>query len=543
MEKVEGNIVDIINRRVFSGVVTLNGEGLIYSIDENDKKYNHYILPGFVDAHVHIESSMLIPEEFSRLAIRRGTVAVVNDPHEIANVLGKEGIYFMMENSRFSSIKMFFTVPSCVPSTCFDSSGGCLSSSDVEELLQTGRFFGLSEMMNVPGVINNDSEVMKKIESARSKGVIIDGHAPGLRGNELKKYIDSGISTDHECVTLEEALEKIEAGMKILIREGSAAKNFEVLKTLIALHPDDVMFCTDDSHPGDLICDGHIDKMVRRAVSEGFDLFDVLKIACINPVLYYKLNVGLLRKGDPADFILVKDLKNFSLLSVYIDGKEMYNCSGKRDVPTGKRDVGYPNLFNRGKIGTFELVKPIRDRLVCIEVMNDEIVTRKIVFPFTKPSDNFESDISRDILKIVYLNRYHNDSCPQMGFIHGFGLKRGAFATSISHDSHNIIAVGTNDRELAKAVNSVIDNKGAIVVVDGERVMCLPLPIAGIITDLKGEEVSQMWENMIFLLRDMGCCLDSPFMTLSFMALIVIPELKIGEKGLFEYSSFSFITD
>lgn len=541
MKKVEGNIIDINNRRIFPGVITLNEEGLISSIDENDQKYDHYILPGFIDAHVHIESSMLIPEEFSKLAIRKGTVAIVTDPHEIANVLGMEGIYFMMENNRFSDIKMFFTIPSCVPSTPFDSSGSCLSASDVKELLQTDRFIGLSEMMNVPGVIHEDPEVMQKIAFTRQKGLIIDGHAPGLKGEELRKYVEAGITTDHECVTLEEALEKIRAGMKILIREGSAAKNFEALKPLITLYPENVMFCTDDSHPGDLIQDGHIDKMVKRAIAEGFDLFDVLRIVCINPALHYKLNVGLLKKGDAADFILVKDLKTFDVISVYIAGKEKYNMNGNMDFPRERANIVYPNLFQREKIGISELVKPVKDRLICIQVMNHEIITGKVVFPLSRPLANLESDISRDILKIVYLNRYHHNS-PQIAFIHGIGLKRGAFASSISHDSHNIIAVGTNDEELTKAINKVIDEKGGLAVVDGKRMMSLPLPIAGIITQRKGEEVAQVWESLINLLKEMGCCLESPFMTLSFMALIVIPELKIGEKGLFEYSRFNFIS-
>ncbi len=541
MKKIEGNIIDIDNRRIFPGVITVNEKGLISSIEENTHNYSHYILPGFIDAHVHIESSMLIPEEFSKLVIRKGTVAIVNDPHEIANVLGKEGIYFMLENSRFSDIKMFFTIPSCVPSTPFDASGSCLSAADVEELLQTNRFIGLSEMMNVPGVIHEDPEVMQKLAFTRQKDLVIDGHAPGLVGDELKKYIEAGITTDHECVTLEEALEKIQSGMKILIREGSAAKNFEALKSLIALHPESVMFCTDDSHPDDLIQEGHIDKMVKRAIAEGFDLFDVLRIACINPVSHYKLNVGLLQEGDPADFILIKDIETFEVISVYIAGKEKYHTAGNIDSLRKKARIPYLNLFNREKIEISELVKPVKDRLICIQVLNDEIITRKMVFPLSQPLPNFESDTNRDILKIVYLNRYHHTS-PQIAFIHGIGLKRGAFATSISHDSHNIIAVGTNDEELTKAINAVIDEKGGLTVVDGIKRMSLSLPIAGIMTDQRGEDVAQIWESMIKLLKEMGCCMESPFMTLSFMALIVIPELKIGEKGLFEYSRFNFIS-
>lgn len=542
MKQVEGNIIDIYNRKIFPGIISIEN-GRITSIVENSRTYDVYISPGFIDAHVHIESSMLIPVEFSKLAIQRGTVAIVNDPHEIANVLGKEGIDFMIENSRVSLIKIFFTIPSCVPATPYDSSGSQILSSDVQEMVESGSFIGLSEMMNIPGVLSDDPETIRKIEIVRNKGLKIDGHAPGLTGVDLKKYVGEGISTDHESTSVNEALEKIDCGMKILIREGSAAKNYNSLKSLIAIFPDQVMFCTDDSHPGDLLNPGHIDKIVRRAIRDGFDFFDILKIASVNPKLHYGLDVGTLRTGESADFIVFEDLNNFNILSVYLQGEERYKTGDELNQRWGSVfDGKYLNKFNRKPIQVSEISKFVENELVCIQVFNGEIVTEKVIFPVLFQKGNMESDINRDILKIVYLNRYENKS-PQIAFIHGIGLKRGAFATSISHDSHNIIAVGCNDKDLTNAINAVINEKGGLSVVDGDDLSVLSLPIAGIMTDKSGAEVARIWDKLTDQLKGMGCHLDSPFMTLSFMALIVIPELKIGEKGLFEYSKFSFISE
>lgn len=539
MRQIEGNIIDIYNRKIFPGIISVEN-GVITSISKNSKNYDYYISPGFIDSHVHIESSMLIPAEFSKLAIQKGTIAVVNDPHEIANVLGREGIDFMIENSKDSAIKMYFTIPSSVPATCFDFSGGSIRFSDVEELLKSNHFIGLSEMMNVPGVINNDPEIIQKIELVRQFGFVVDGHAPGLIGENLKKYINFGISTDHECTDIQEALEKIHFGMKILIREGSAAKNYEALKSLIATYSDRIMFCTDDSHPGDLIKFGHIDKIVRRAIKDGFDLFDILKIACINPISHYNLNVGELRVGDSADFIIIDNLKDFNVFSVYIDGEEKYNKYQNNELFISS--CNYLNNFNINPINLSELKKSVQNELVCIKVFDGELITEKGIFSIENIEDNFESDIDRDILKIVYLNRY-KIHLPQIAFINGIGLKSGAFATSVSHDSHNIVAVGTNDVDLRNAINMVIENKGGLSVVDSECKLILPLPIAGIMTDKSGFEVARVWDQLINQLKIMGCKLDSPFMTLSFMTLIVIPELKIGEEGLFEYSKFSFMPE
>lgn len=539
MEQVEGNIVDVINRRIFPGSVFIEN-GVIKCIVENTKHYDCYIAPGFVDAHVHIESSMLLPLEFSKLVIKKGTVAIVNDPHEIANVLGVEGIDYMAAGSGYAFIKNFFTIPSCVPATPFDCSGSRISAEDVEALLSTKFFIGLSEVMNVPGVLNKDAELLQKIESVCKCGLVIDGHAPGLRGEELKTYIQAGITTDHECTDLEEALEKIASGMKILIREGSAAKNYEALKSLIGTHPEAIMFCTDDSHPHDLIEDGHIDKIVKKALSDGFDLFDVLQIASINPIKHYNLNVGMLREGDPADFVIYDSLEDFSVSSVYIEGVLKLN-KGKLVFPPERYYIACLNKFARKEITKQEIEKIVSHEIVCIGVTDGELITENQTYMISETPFNLQSDIERDILKIVYINRYENNP-PQVAYINGINLKRGAFATTISHDSHNIIAVGCSDEEIVSAVNCVIKEKGGLSIADSGKMNIMPLPIAGIISNKTGAQVAAKWKEMIAELKGMGCTLDSPFMTLSFMALIVIPELKIGERGLFEYSKFNFIS-
>lgn len=542
MKLVDGNIVDILGREIFPGVISIENN-IIKSITRNSEKYDRYILPGFIDAHVHIESSMLIPKEFSSVVIKNGTVAIINDPHEIANVLGIPGISFMIENSKESLVKTFFTIPSCVPSTAMDYSGGKISALEIENLIDHFPFIGLSEVMDVPGVLNNDPKVKDKIEIAVNHNLIIDGHAPQLKGKDLEKYIAAGISTDHECIDMNEALEKINLGMNILIREGSAAKNYEALKYLLKDYSDHVMFCTDDSHPSDLIHLGHIDKIVRRAIKDGFDLYNVLKIACINPIKHYRLDIGFLRINDPADFIVVNNLDSFDIISVFINGEEKYHINSDQSK-IDKPPVYYKSLnnFKRKPIQKEELIKSVQNKITCIGVLNNEIITKKIAVNIPKPFQNLESDIERDILKIVYLNRYENKP-PQIAYITGIGLKKGAFASSVSHDSHNIIAVGCKDHDLLMAINTVIAEKGGLCSVIENETIILPLPIAGIMTSKSAKEVSLTWDLLIEKLKMNGCVLDSPFMTLSFMALIVIPELKIGEKGLFEYSKFDFISE
>ena len=522
MKVIEGNLVDIDNREFYPCAITIS-EGKIISIERNSNSYDHYISPGFIDAHVHIESSMLMPSEFSKLVIPNGTVGVVADPHEIANVLGVEGIEMMIKNGEETPLNIFWGIPSCVPATSLDKPGNILTVEDTETLAKTGRFTMLAEMMNIPGVLNNDSEVLAKLEMAKKYSLRIDGHAPGMKGDALSTYIAHGIETDHESSVLDEAEEKISKGMQIMIREGSAAKNYEALKSLIATRTDNVMFCTDDSHADDLLEKGHINYIVRKAVADSFGIFDVLQVACINPVHFYHLDVGTLHVGDKADFIVLEDLESFDIYSTYINGEEVYRKGRDYKLPASQIEV--LNLFHHDEINS---------------IIPDSIVTERKVLHFDQKSEHFQSDISSDILKIVYVNRYFNTP-PQVGFISGIGIKRGAFASSISHDSHNIIAVGCTDTDIIVAINEVIKSKGGLVVNDGHKLYTLPLPVGGIMSDLSGEEVANRYTRLNKLLLEMGTSLNSPFMTLSFMALVVIPTLKIGEKGIFDVEKFGFV--
>lgn len=528
---IEGNIVDIVNREIFKGSIEVGGEK-ISKIKRFDTSADGYIMLGFIDSHLHIESSLLTPTNFSNMVIPHGTVGVVTDPHEIANVMGREGVDFMMKDSEHGSIRCHFTIPSSVPATPFDKSGGEITSLDVEEMANSNRFVALSEVMNVFGVISQDKDIISKIESAKLAGLAIDGHAPLLKGDELRKYADYGITTDHECVDIEEAKEKISCGMKILIREGSAARNYESLKQLIATDPENIMFCTDDSHPDEILKNGHIDKIVRRAVADGFDIFDVLRIACLNPINHYKLNQGTLCEGSLADFIIVDNLQDFTVREVYINGEKITEKEGYNITPI--------NNFNHDFISADELSCAIKEEIKVIGVIPDEIITTTNLYTPKCPTDNLESDIENNLHKIVYINRYNN-SPPVIAYCSGFKLSRGAFASSVSHDSHNILAVGCSDSEIAVAVNSIIRSKGGLSVCNGEEVNILPLPIAGIMSDKDGVTVASEYEHLLMELKEMGCELSSPFMTLSFLSLVVIPELKIGEKGLFNYSQFDFI--
>lgn len=545
MKKVEGNIVDVFERRIYPGEILISPGGKISEILPTNKEYDRFILPGFVDAHVHIESSMLIPSEFSKMVVRRGTVAVVNDPHEIANVMGIAGVWFMLENAKESEIKIFFGIPSCVPATPFDSAGSELTPDDVLALSACDEFVVLSEMMNVPGVLQKDAEVIRKLEIARNRKLPIDGHAPGLSKHELKAYAEAGISTDHECVSLEEALEKIAAGMKIIIREGSAAQNFQSLHPLIRMYPDRLMFCVDDAHPDDILHNGEIDRLVKESIRLGYDLFDVLKIASINAITHYHLPVGMLRKGDDADFVIVENLESFRVLSTYIGGIEKYNWTVSPDLPNQNRsDYEGLNCFQHDLISLADLRKPVgMEPIPVIQIKENEIVTAKYEYtPSSVPLNNLESNLSRDVLKIVYLNRYTNGK-PQVAFIRGFGLKEGAFATTIAHDSHNLLAVGATDADLTEVINRVIGLKGGLVVKNGNGIHLLPLPIGGIMTDQSAGLVAERYHFLNEELKRSGCVLKSPFMTLAFMSLLVIPELKIGEKGLFDFDKFAFIAD
>ena len=533
--KVLGQIVDIVNRRIYKGEITLE-EGKIKSIIEKEHDEEHFIIPGFIDAHIHIESSMLVPSEFARLAVTHGTIATVSDPHEIDNVLGIEGVDFMIENGKKVPFKFFFGAPSCVPATDFESAGAVIDSDGINKLLEKDDIKYLAEMMNHPGVIIGHEDIIKKISWAKKYNKPVDGHAPGLRGKDLTKYINAGISTDHECFTFEEGLEKLQKGMKVIIREGSAVKNFEALIDLLPEYYENMMFCSDDKHPYDLMLN-HINKLCARAIEKGIDIFKVLQVACINPVKHYNLEVGLLQEDDLADFIIVEDLINFSTKQTYIDGELVFanGISLIKSVSFTILNKFYTDLKVVLDFKYASNTKKIR----IIEAFNGELITDEIIEKSLIKDGNLISNIETDILKITVVNRYQ-DQKPSIAFIKNFGLKEGAIASSVCHDSHNIIAVGVSDDSICKAVNLIIESKGGICAVSNSKEKVIPLPVAGIMSDKDGETISIRYANLDKMAKMMGCTLTAPYMTLSFMALLVIPSLKLSDKGLFDCSKFTF---
>jgi adenine deaminase len=538
---IKGNIVDVINKTISFGEIVVN-DGKIASIKslEGENEAANFILPGFIDAHVHIESSMLIPSEFAKLAVVHGTVATISDPHEIANVCGLPGVEFMISNGKSVPFKFYFGAPSCVPATVFETSGAALPRDEIETLLQKDDIHYLSEMMNFPGVLHNDDEVMNKIGSAKKYNKPVDGHAPGLRGADAKKYIDAGISTDHECFIKEEALEKLSYGMKIIIREGSAAKNFETLVDLLHEHSDEIMFCSDDKHPDSLV-DGHINLLCRRAVAKGIDVFKILKAACINPVEHYKLDVGIMRHGDPADFIIVKDLENFEVIKTYVNGIAVAE-NGTSNIDTSNQTLSEPiNNFNCNKKNTADFDYPASSSEVPVIVALDgQLITERTNRPPKIVNGKLESDLDNDILKIVVVNRY-TEAPVSKAFIKNFGLRAGAIASSVAHDSHNIIAVGVDDESICKAVNLIIEHRGGISCVGNQRELVIPLPVAGLMCDEDGYKVAEQYTQIDQAAKQLGSTLSAPFMTLSFMALLVIPHLKLSDKGLFDGDRFELI--
>jgi adenine deaminase len=535
---ISGNIVDIIRRKVFLGTVSVK-DGKIASIQPNENVASkNFILPGFVDAHVHIESSMLIPSEFARLAVIHGTVGTVSDPHEIANVLGLEGIRYMIRNGKQVPFHFHFGASSCVPATSFETAGAEISSDEIRTLFLKDKLLYLSEMMNYPGVLHRDPEVMAKIKIAKELGFPIDGHSPGLKGEEAARYIAAGITTDHECFTLEEALDKLKFGMKILIREGSAAKNYQALHSLIGSHPDKVMFCSDDKHPDDLV-EGHIDELVRRSiVKHDFDTMDVLRCASYNPVKHYNLEVGLLQIGDSADFIVVDNLRDFTVLKTYVNGMLVAD-RGKTLISSVNSEV--LNHFNASlkKEEDFVVEGVENDILQVICAIDGQLITEKFEAKAKIQDHRVVSDVNNDILKLAVVNRYQ-DAPAAIGFIKGFGLKMGAIASCIAHDSHNIIAVGVSDEDICAAVNAIIKNKGGISAASGGSVDALPLPVAGIMSEKDAYEVAKSYSFIDQKAKQLGTSLHAPYMTLSFMALLVIPSLKLSDKGLFDGTVFEF---
>ena len=538
--KIKGQIVDVLNRKIFPAEINIEN-GLIAEISpftpgENEKL--PFITPGFIDAHVHIESSMLVPSEFARLAVVHGTVATVSDPHEIANVCGISGVEYMIENSRQVPLKFNFGAPSCVPATVFETAGAALNAEEVTSLLERDEIKYLSEMMNYPGVLNKDEEVMKKIAAAHRLDKPVDGHAPGLMGEDARNYIAAGISTDHECFTEEEALGKLAAGMKIIIREGSAAKNFEALIGLLKDHANMIMFCSDDKHP-DSLEEGHINQLCQRAVAKGIDIFHVLQAACINPILHYKLDVGYLQTGQPADFIVLNDLITFEVLQTYIDGvlvAENGKTLIERTEPTSI------NNFSCKKKEPSDFVINFKgeETIPVIEALDGQLITNKLLLNPTVENGLIVSDIKQDILKIVVVNRY-TDAPVSTGFIKNFRLREGAIASSVAHDSHNIVAVGVDDESICTAVNAIIEHQGGICCMNEQLEIILPLPVAGLMSLDDGYKVAAQYSLIDKAAKAAGATLSAPFMTLSFMALLVIPHLKLSDKGLFDGDKFAFI--
>jgi len=533
--KIKGNIVDIFKKEINSADIIIDGSKIMDIRRANGGE--NYILPGLIDAHIHIESSMCTPGAFAAEAVSRGTTAVVSDPHEIANVLGIEGVKFMIEDSRKVPLKFFFGAPSCVPATNFETSGASIGPDETNQLLRMPEIKYLAEMMNFPGVIYGENQVLAKIELAKKHGKPADGHAPGLTGENLKKYVRAGISTDHECISIQEAREKLELGMKILIREGSAARNLDSLKDLLRTNSDMVMLCSDDLHP-EMLLQRHIDKLIARLVREGFNLFDIIRSCTLNPAIHYGLEAGLLRPGDPADLVIVDNPREMNVIETWINGKKVYdrgkvlfNYSGT--IPA--------NNFNCSEISAESIkIKPSGKYMRIIEAFEGQLVTGEKIETISSNKKFVDADPSEDILKIVVKDRY-KDSPPAVGFIKGFGLKEGAMASSVAHDSHNIICVGVNDNDIIPAINEIIRGKGGLALATNGRVDYLPLPVAGIMSDKPVREIAEIYQKLTLLAGEKGCRLQAPFMTLSFMALLVIPELKIGDKGLFDGRNFRFV--
>jgi adenine deaminase len=541
VQRLSGRIVDVLNRTEFPGTVEFAG-GVIRRIRRDVRPLGPgLIMPGLVDAHIHVESSMLPPAEFARLAVVHGTVATVSDPHEIANVLGVAGVDYMLAEGRRTPFKFCFGAPSCVPATTFETAGAALDARAVARLLARREIGYLTEVMDFPGVLHRDREVMAKIAAARRLGKPIDGHAPGLRGARAKKYAAAGISTDHECVTLAEAKDKIRAGMKIQIREGSAARNYAALAPLLKSHPQDCMFCCDDLHP-DLLVRHHIDAHVRRALALGVNRFDALACATVNPVKHYGLAVGLLRAGDPADFIVVDGWKNFRVQRTYLAGR-LVAANGRSRLPRLRARVVNKFRARARAAGDFAVTSAPagkRAEINVIEAFNGQLITRQLRLRAKIGAGHVVADPARDLLKIAVVNRYAAAAPVAVGFIRGFGLKAGALASSVAHDSHNIVAVGVDDASLAAAVNLVIHHRGGISAVGRGRRAILPLPIAGLMSAADGYAVARNYTRLDALAKKLGSKFDAPFMTLAFMALLVIPDLKLSDRGLFSGAKWRF---
>ncbi len=533
---IAGNIVDVVNQRIYQGTIKVSN-GFIVEIIEESVADSQYIIPGLIDAHVHIESSMVTPARFAQKAVVHGTVATVSDPHEIANVLGIDGVKFMIDNGKQTPFKFFFGAPSCVPATSFESAGAVIDSKQIIELLEMKDIYYLAEMMNFPGVIFDDEEVWAKLNAAKANNKPVDGHAPGIQGEELKKYASGGISTDHECMNIAEALDKIGNHIKVQIREGSAAKNFDDLLPLIHTHPEMIMFCSDDKHPDEL-AQGHINQLVKRALAKGYNILDVLTICSKNIIDHYHLPVGLIQKGDFADFVIIDNFESFNILSTFINGIKVAE-KGKCLFEVLPLEVT-PNNFNAELITKKAIEVADKNRSIkVIEVEDGQLFTKSSIAKLIGQNGTLQSDTSQDILKLVVYNRYQKAD-PAVAFIRGFGLKSGALASSIAHDSHNIVAVGVSDEDIVNAINQVVTCKGGIATCSHSEKIVLPLPVAGIMSNETVDKIGEKYLHLNQIAQTFGTSLSAPFMTLAFMSLLVIPELKLGDKGLFNGNTFEF---
>lgn len=528
---ITGVVFDPILRESFGATLRIQ-DGKIAKIEKDSNIKHPIILPGFVDSHVHIESSMLTPSNFAKAAVKHGTVAVVTDPHEIANVAGVKGVEFMINDAKGSDFKFYFGAPSCVPASPFDECFEPFTPEIIEGLMKREDIHFLAEMMNFPGVIYKSESVMQIIDKAHSVQKPVDGHVPGLSGDALKSYVSVGITTDHECFTLEEALEKIKLGMKILIRDGSAAKNFSALHPLIKEYSKHLMFCTDDCHPDELL-HGHINLKVKQSLALGYDVFDVLQVSSVNPVNHYKLNLGLLQEGDSADFLVVDNLQNLNIQSTFINGADVLETKESLIKLYSALNYVFPNSFNPSNLN----LKVASSKVKAIEVINDELITNTVVV--NNEAETLSCNLNEDILKIAVLSRYKDNEL-SVGLIKGFGMKKGAIAASIAHDSHHIISVGCDNASIEKCLEFIIKNRGGVCYFDGEQLHGLPLPVYGLMTDSTAEVAASAYEIINSKVIADGCKLKAPFMTMSFMSLSVIPHLKITPAGLFDVDKFNY---
>ena len=552
MENVKGHIVDVVRREIYDGEIIVR-EGQIADVrrcelPEGGKPWP-YIMPGFIDAHVHIESSMMVPHKFARIAVSHGTIGVIADPHEIGNVLGVEGVDYMIRSGHESLFNFCFGAPSCVPAVGGDieTCGKVIDVKDTEALMAREDIGFLGEMMNYVGVLANDKEVMAKIKAALHHGKPVDGHAPGLTGQERYQYAAAGVTTDHECSTLEEGRSCINAGMKVIIREGSAAKDYQLLSPLITESPNMVMFCTDDCHPDDFVR-GHINLIVKRALADGYDLWDVLQAACVNAQKHYNRNWGLLQVGDPATFITVDNISpHFRVETTVINGEEAFNYNSNlpshHDSQDHVLDFNFPNNFVAAPITAADIAFDIKsgDTVHVIHASDGSLLTDH---EEVKVSGNplFDSQYPwTEVQKIVVYNRYVPGAKPIVGLVRGFNVKSGAMAGSVAHDCHNIVAIGSNDEYLVRAINRIVEMRGGQVVVTPHEMLDIPLPIAGLMAPMGGHEIAFRTLCIQEKVREIGCQMKSPFITMAFMCLPVIPDIKITDRHLMDTRTFKVI--